>query len=183
MSNLKQFLPAATIAQIKGKVKYEKGYPFQCKTDMRTGILALLDDTPITKKDEPIVMRVVAINVFKAKLFGYSERFWCELFFINGLNAVAVAKFHGYSAENLMTAIRTASYTGIDIANSLLAIRFKTAKSGTFRVAQFHFEACDDAENESWAKVVIENGDNVFDETTIGLGSILRFNYRNETTF
>jgi hypothetical protein len=176
MSNLSQFLPVTSAAQVKSSpVKYLLGNPYQYKTDMRTGVLTLTDDTVLTKKDSVIKLRVVAIHIFKAKMFAYSERLWSEIFFVNGIGAISMMRFHGYSVEKLLESVKATVYRDIDIPKSILEISFKVSKSGTFRIAQFQFEDAPENENEAWAKLEIQSGDDIFDQL------ITHDKYRGET--
>jgi hypothetical protein len=94
-------------------------------------------------------------------------------------------RFHGFSVDNLIESISAARYKGLELSKSVLEIGFKTSKSGTFKIATFQFIETLDAENEAWAKLEIENGDNIFDQATASKGfeSVLMYNYCGEVKF
>jgi hypothetical protein len=130
------------------------------------------------------MLRVIAIHVFKAKMFSYSERLWSEIFFINNMGAISMMRFHGYSVEKLLETLKATVYRDIDISKSILAISFKVSKSGTFRIAQFQFDGAPEDENEAWAKLEIQDGDDIFDQLVTQNESatvISIYNYRGET--
>jgi hypothetical protein len=117
-------------------------------------------------------------------MFAYTERLWCEIFFINGIGAISMTRFHGYSVEKLLESVKSTVYREIDISKSILEISFKVSKSGTFRIARFDFEIAPEAENEAWSKLEIQDGDNIFDQLIshdANATMISIYNYRGET--
>jgi hypothetical protein len=183
MSNQSPFLPVMSAAQIQSTIKYIVGSPFQYRTDVKTGVLKSNSGEILTRKGELIKLRPVAIHVFKAQLFNYTENDWCEIYFLNGFGAVSVMRLHGFSVQNLRTELDNCFYKNVSIAQSVLEIEFqvKNGKNGVFCICDFKF-LNSGFENIEWEAIDIPNGDNIFDASTSEkiIETYYAYNYKGE---
>jgi hypothetical protein len=182
-SNQSPFLPVTSAAQIQSPIKYIVGSPFQYRTDVKAGVLKLDNGEVLTRKGETLKLRPIAIHVFKAQLFSYAERAWCEIFFLNGLGAVCVMRLHGFSVQNLCNELGNCYYKNVDIAQSVLEIEFhvKNGKNGVFCICDFRFLSSG-FDNIAWDALEIPNGDNIFDASTSDkvVETRCAYNYKGE---
>ena len=131
------------------RFRYLAGHPRQIRFDAKAGQFNIGGATPLGSS---LSFVPLAWRIFQDDILNMGRKTWAELFFVDEKGAVCAVLFHGYSVENLYRLIEPLFYDDLTLADVKMKVQAekkettKDGKKATYYIAQFGYEAADQAE-------------------------------------